>query len=325
MSRRAPWRRLAVPLYQPHMGARVLRQLETGQWDAAGRVAALERTLARLADVPPEWVIATASARDALACAGRFLQHPGTLRVCPLTFVGTYGWHTGEFEWVDCCEDGWPVSSVDVGVELWGRAWPVQSPPTIIDAAHRLEPERHGRLLKTTSIKAVTYSFGPTKEIPCWRGGALISPHTTEQWRTWLRGGLPSQGQILSGRKGLMQEPEAVWIQAQLKRREKSHAARQAILETYAHYLGKTLVTQPGEASGHLAVLRLPDEGQTMLIKRALTRNNVEHSVHYSLMAQSSSACPTAESLSNRLISIPCHSAMKPADVLRVVRVVQSA
>jgi dTDP-4-amino-4,6-dideoxygalactose transaminase len=285
-----------------------------------------------MAGVPPEWVVVTASCRDALACCGRFLFSAGDapkLRVCPLTFHATYSWYQGEIEWVDCCEDGYPDSPVDVGVELWGRPWIFDDPYVlpILDAAHRFAPESHGPLVKGGQVKAVTYSFGPTKEIPCWRGGALLSPHATPEWRNWLRGGMFSEHtpELCSSRKGLMQEPEAAMIMSQLPSRARMARKREKVLEVYEHYLGKLLVTKPGQASGHLAVLRFQDEGMTLAVKAALTRSNVEHSVHYALPERSLASCPTAASLSTRLVSVPCHAGMTPADAVRVVRVVQSA
>lgn len=317
------WRRLCVPHAPPYMLRAFAAEVEHGRWDDGPRVRTLERRIARRLDVPPEWVLCTSSCAAALQAAGWCLTgRDETIRVCPLTFAATYNWAWGRVEWVDCDEEGWPVDQVDVAVELWGRQ--TGSACTILDAAHRLLDPWHAEFLEQGG-GAVCYSFNCQKEAPCLHGGAVVSPHVNDDWRAFIHNGTRGRQPFMRGIKGYLNDPLAPWIWESIRKLKTTKTRRQRVLEGYEEFLGRWLMTKPGEASGHLAVIRAEDEGHAKLIKAALDRHRVEWSIHFPILEGVEEECPTAASLSRRIISLPCHASMKKGDAVRIARIVAGA
>jgi dTDP-4-amino-4,6-dideoxygalactose transaminase len=251
------------------------------------------------------------------------------VRVCPLTYAATYAGVANEripIEWVDCDFEGWPAGPVDIGVELWGRPFVVSGSelPTILDSAHRFAADYHKEVLEEGKVKAVVYSFNCQKEVAGIHGGAIISPHLTDEWRTWMFCGTKDRVPIKPGGiKGYLQQPLAYIINKQLIHHKRRMNARRRVLEGYHEYLGNFLMTLPGLASGHLAVVRLPDEGHMLLVKHVLERNSIEWSTHYAVNPDTN--CRGAIELSKRIVSVPCHARMTPADGRRIARIITLA
>lgn len=331
--KKPPWRRLASPHAADHVLAAMEHVVRTGRWDAGPRVRTLEARLARELGVPPEWVLATSSCTAALTVAGEFLTRElPEVRVCPLTYASTWQWalNAGPVRWVDCDEEGWPVGPVDVAVELWGRGAAIAGVNTgqvaVLDAAHRLLDSNHTAYLRDGWVAAVCYSFNCQKEAPCLHGGAVVSPHVTDDWRAFIHCGTVDRRPVLeNGIKGYLNDPLAEWIWHAVKRRSRAHARRQKVLSVYQEFLGSWLMTRPGEASGHLAVVRLADPGHRKLVQTALNKHRVEHSVHYPIPEWCHEECPGAVALSERIVSIPCHDEMTERDAARAARVVAGA
>jgi dTDP-4-amino-4,6-dideoxygalactose transaminase len=120
-----------------------------------------------------------------------------------------------------------------------------------------------------------------------------------------------------------MSEVSATAVVAQMARTEHLYESRQRVLATYDNFLGRLLVTKPACASGHLAVLRFTDEGWCTLVKKRLTQNDVQWSVHYRIHDQFRDT--QAYDLSKRILSIPCHSQMKPHHASKIARMILSA
>lgn len=316
VSDKQPWKRLANPTAPPSVLRAAGEVMTTRHWLPGRRAGYLQRSLATRMGVPPEWVIPTASCTAALHCAGRLLL--GSAVVAPLlTYSATWSWALVEgrdLALIDPDEEGWPIEPVDIGVDLWGREFGGEC--KILDAAHRFTPKEHGQMLQEGQCLAVCYSFGPLKEVPWLRGGAVVSPSVTEEWWEFLNvGNRRDKTPAGPGIKGLIQDPEAAAVVAQLRTLRKRYAARQRVLEVYAEYFGDALLTKPGEASGHLAVLRFESEGHCLLVKGALDRLGVEWSVHY----------PVDHELARRIISVPCHDRLTRAGAHKVARLILSA
>lgn len=318
--------------------------LRTGWWKNPEKSRHLERVIARRISVPPEWVLATSSCTAALGVAFNFLEKefdtdasfsgvasgecsPYKIHVCPLTYPATYCWAINfgwDIEWVDCDDQGWPVSEVDVGVDLWGRPFPRQA--VVLDAAHRALDPRHGEGLHEGIWRAVTYSFGPTKELPALHGGCAVMPAladeaTRQAAESWITAG---QGNPLGGGiRGYLDAPLARAISAQIRIHTSMQERRQKVLKDYYEWFGDDLLTKPGEASGHLAVVKLRTPGHRLAASRRLAKLSIDHSLHYPVPAETN--CPNAKELSESLISLPCHTEMRKHDVRLVARAVWTA
>jgi dTDP-4-amino-4,6-dideoxygalactose transaminase len=292
----------------------------------------LERELAERLDIHPDQVIATMSCSAALHCAAQHTK--GGVYVPALTYPGTYsgkelsdGAHR-----IECDDWGNPQQSVHYWaiVDLWGRSLATRYSWTVLDAAHRvLDPEPIRRLAtgENGQYQAVCYSFAPQKELSSFCGGALIwHSQDTGHLRVWLNNGAKGRGPsgpYVGGIKGLMPDSAAALLFHQLEQHENSKIWRQLILEAYVRHLpggAHRLRTLPGDASGHLAVMLCDTPEQATQCKALLTENDIGWSVHYEI--------PTwcdPNNLSQRLLTLPCHTQMSQEDAKRVCRVLERA
>ena len=122
------------------------------------------------------------------------------------------------------------------------------------------------------------------------------------------------------GRKGLIANAEAAFLVKQLKHAAEWRRLRQQVLTWYSLYFPQaspvaTLMTRPGEASGHLCVLRFGTQGLRDLVRDRLGNAGVETSVHYPVPEDAPEGC---KKLSARILSVPCHPGMRRHDVHKV-------
>lgn len=321
--RKNRWRRLCYPQCTPSARQRTINVLKTPRWKTGQRVPALAARIAKRLDVPYEWVILTNSCTSALAAAHQF--SPNTHRFPLLTYSATFA-HPQMLgrpvELVDVDEDGWALKSPTTQVDLWGRAAP-GPPPAVLDAAHRFAAPEHSAHIANGT--AVCYSFGPMKEVAAPEGGALVwkrlgEPEFREQVVAFLNYGQSDRVPTMSGGiNGYMNEVTAATLLAQEPRHEALQRMRQDVLAVYENFLGDYLVTKPGEASGHLAVVRLPDAGWAKLAKARLQNMSVQWGLHYPIGEEFAET--HAYDLSQRIISLPCHHMMLPAHAGRLSRI----
>ncbi len=328
-----PYQRLCPPYWNNPTDKAFCKHLRTGNWKDHSKSRTFERVIARRLDVPHEWVLATNSCTTALGVAFTFLEKHFPIkdgmpvcRVCPLTYPATYCWAINfgwDIEWVDCDENGWPLRTVDVGVDLWGRA--LRQPALILDAAHRVFDPDHAVRLRDGTSRAVCYSFGPTKEVPCLEGGALIAPFLADcrpQAEALIQSG---QGNPRGGGwKGYLSAPSAAALSKQVGNYVSMRERRQNVLREYQDWFGDALLTKPGEASGHLAVVRLPTPGHVLAAKNRMRKLGIEHSLHFPI-PEAIATCPRAKDLVASLVSLPCNVEMRRHDVLLVARAVLTA
>lgn len=326
------YRRLSPPHWGQTTHQKFLYRLRLGVWKDHARSRVLEKSIARRLNIPASWVLATSSCTSALGVAYRFIcdglfSDDRPFRVCPLTYPGTYCWAINNgynIEWVDCDYEGWPVGEVDVGVDLWGRRFPNKC--VILDAAHRVLDPHHAVGLREGTYKAVCYSFGPSKECPSLEGGALLAPFLEDPKarafaESWIESGqrLP----LFGGIKGYLSAPIADSIGSQICIHKRMHYRRQKVLEVYQKWFGPDLLTPPGEASGHLCVIRLKSYGHKLAACRRLERLGIEHNTHYPIAEEL--PCPNAKALTQEILSLPMHPYMSPNDVIIIARNVLSA
>lgn len=333
--RKQVWKLLSPPWVDAYVVEKMIVAMKRGWWAPGPRAHTVEKIVARELGVDPSYVVATRSATVALEAAYRFLLPDlEKIRVSPLTFVSTYSGAANAgipLEWVDVDEDGWPLAEVDVAVDLHGRPHSLggglgRGSPRLVDAAHRVLAPEHGDLVRGGT--ALVYSFDLRKEVSCLVGGCLVSEQIPNTYaREWLHFGLGEQRvpiPDLGGTNGGLPDPLAAQAIEALKRRWRGQQKRTRVLEVYEQAFGKYLLTKPGDASGHLAVLRARSEGEARLVRNALNYHRVENSCHYAV--PEAYGCPNATALAKRLVTLPCNTYMKiPGDPRRVARIVVGA
>lgn len=296
------------------------------KWAYGPKAKAVEKYLAKHLGIPEDCVIATMSCTHALEAAKYVFFPEGGFRVSPLTWPATYmvpaGIDPPTFVDVDPTS-GWPLEPVDIAVDLWGRP-STSLPCTILDSAHRFLAPEHADILHQGLAKAVTYSFAPQKELPCFVGGALcFSPQVDDlllhEARMYLNcGTLDREPVLINGTKGLMPDIAAAMIWENLRRHRYvgQRKKREDLLREYEKLLGPSMLTQPGyhNSSGHLCVLNFPERD---LVTSTLTSRSIEWSIHYPI-ALPEGVCCNAKALADSLLTVPLHVGMSPQDVRRV-------
>ncbi len=337
------WIKLSDAEYSPGGVASLTGTMKPGLLAPELPIIRAEHELADRLGVDPAHVMLTNSCTAALSLAYHFLSQGGQLAVeAPvLTWPSSYSYAPNK-NLVDTDAAGWPAWSdrsdvVRVVVSLWGRHPPVHvlqsaagvrtaqelpRSPVILDAAHYfgsgLDELAAGR------VAAVAYSFGPAKEVPAVRGGALISPLINETWRAFANSGVIGRYGIYPlGGNYRMAEPFAALLIAQLTHFKAWKERREEILEYYAEHLDVPLLTHPGEVSGHLAVIQAKSEDDRNRIVGRLLDNEIQYGVHYQVPAWMPAALvPKAWYLSRTIISLPCHTHLLTPDLERVVKAV---
>jgi hypothetical protein len=275
----------------------------------------LETYIARLLDIPPEWVLTTDSCTAALAAAFWYrrawsfpgIVFPGAPKLASL--IQATDCHDDGVTFRDVDRWGWPEFATDYSCDLWGNPSPFKG--RVHDAAHRFAAPEHRDLLDAGRV--VCYSFGPQKEVSCAGGGAFLfrgmeDKKIRHRIMAFLNYGYhpEKKGLIVDSpvaMRGLMQQDRASHLRVEIRRQTLQRARRQKVLETYENFLGELLLTKPGKASGHLAVVRLNPEWADLCRRRMSSR--YELSLHYPV--HPSYACPKAEELSRCLLTLPCH------------------
>lgn len=301
--------------------------LSAGRLDPGPAAEAFRKELAALVGVPADWVALTGSCTQALRACWHYL---GRRRVVApaLTWPGTYCWaDPSRLELGDVCADGFFLGYhgdedyLAVPVELWGRRYPLErlgssrvaGMRVVVDAAHNLAALHHKWWVENGEVDAVCYSFAPVKQVTTIRGGAVVAQWAAELAR-WLHAGtenrMPMQNE---GDNARMTEVGAALGLGQLRRHRQSQRRRQAILRAYAR-AGLKMLTTPGH-SGHLAVAAFPDWREACRAAMKLEKAGVNTGKHYNVFGP----YPSARAVSDRVLTLPCHLSMTPADARRVI------
>lgn len=335
------WRQLAHPECSHVARARVAAILRGQHWKHGPRWEHARSGIAKAVGVPAAWVLPTASCTAALALAHHLLggaEHgPRRWEVPALTYSATFAALPREHVvFCDCDDRGntlWEgdPEAAQLAVDLWGRSCTEVeadlSELRILDAAHRFAGPEHRALVELGVM--VAYSFGPMKEVATPNGGALVwrrleEPHIEAEADAFIhygqRGRVPT---FRGGINGYMTEDRAGLLLCQLTAHESRKARRQDLLRVYHNYLGELLMTQPGEASGHLAVVRLPDMGTRLRVQNRLEAVNVQSGIHYPVAP--SPSIPGASDLSERILTLPCHTLMQPIHAAKISKIVLTA
>jgi dTDP-4-amino-4,6-dideoxygalactose transaminase len=319
--------KVSDPFYCPEGLAAMQEAMQPGQLHPRVWTDLAQQDVAEHLGVPEDWVLLTNSCTAALWVAGRHLIGR-KVSVPILTWPSTWTWCPEGPTLCDVDFDGRPCGPVEVGVALWGRQFPGQA--YILDAAHRFGDGANE--VRSGGRYAICYSFGPQKEIPCVRGGCIVSQLITDKMRDYCRSGTHDRYSVQPGGQNLeMAEPFAALLSAQLKHHAEWYQRRQELLKAYdlslqSVGLGAALLTQPGQASGHLCVVRAPTEDVRELWRVRLGNAGVETSVHYCLpLWVRPCDFPGAWELSKTVLTLPCHLNMSAEDAHKVVQILVGA
>lgn len=295
--------------------------LESGQFDPGQYVDQFEAAIAKYLGVPASWVMVTNSCTSALTTCYHFLVKNHRLQAPVLTWPGSYCGHPYDILFYDeVPKEPGPA----VVVDLYGRGLipECRARPLIIDAAHNCLSRRlilHWLL--PGKADAICFSFGPTKQLTTIRGGAIISPHISGQWRSYIHFG--AHGRIPHLQKGgnyTMPDFNAVIGLEQMARFGDMQECRRTLLFEYGkgHIGALTDVC----SSGHMYAIRNPVKERPRL---ALEYAGIQTSHHYPLPAWvNPDDFPASRDLSIDQLTLPLHLGLTTEDVRKIVSIVKA-
>lgn len=215
------------------------------------------------------------------------------------------------------------------------------------DNAHGLFGRYHGRPLGSFGRMSAV-SFHETKSFSCGEGGALVlnDPADVDRARILHEKGTDrwafEHGQVErytwqdTGSSFGMSDILAAHLLGQLEARDAILAKRRAVVERYqerlapdAADLGFTVPVTPGgrDAAHHLYYVLLEDAETRTRVTRFLQAAGIQAAFHFVPLHDSDggrrfrvreTACPVTEDVTARLLRLPVHNALTPADVDRV-------
>lgn len=280
--------------------------LATGQFDPGQYVDQFEAGIAADLGVPASWVMVTNSCTAALHTCYHFLVGDKFLQAPVLTWPGTYCTHHKV-----CFYDERPqVGAPNVVVDLYGSGEvPIIGSTVIIDAAHNcLSKDLIQKYLLTGKAAAICFSFGPTKQLTTIRGGAVISPHVSGQWRSFIHYGAHGRQPFMrQGGNYTMPDYNACIGINQLKRFDAMQERRQALLIRY-----DALPVKKYPSTGHICSVEAPEPKRDYL-RRVLAQAGVQTSHHYAI--EDWADMPRSSERSKKQITLPLHLKLKNKDV----------
>jgi dTDP-4-amino-4,6-dideoxygalactose transaminase len=235
-----------------------------------------------------------------------------------------------------------------------GRATAGRPIDLIEDNAHGLFATFGGRPLGTFG-RLATLSFHETKNFTCGEGGALILNqasdvdrahvllHKGTNRRAFMLGEVDKYSWHDLGSSFGLSEINAAFLLAQLEAREAILARRREVFDGYDRLLrpvaaaeGLTLPhVPPGDVPGyHLYYVLLPDRQERDRVLAAMRAAGVMGTFHYVPLhsapggrrfAARPTDCPVTDDVSGRLIRLPFHNALAPAEVERTVETLLAA
>jgi dTDP-4-amino-4,6-dideoxygalactose transaminase len=323
---------LSRPNISPEAISDAASVLGSGQIDPGPVAEDFRCRLAEFWGVPDEWVILTNSCTTAMGAAFHYFGKGE--RAPAFTWPGTYCERGDIGGLLDSFADGW----VDPGeqqpasltvVNLYGEHDPDLSrydDGILLDSAHCLGLFDLKDLIDSGEIFGAAFSFGPTKEITTLRGGALVTPRAQEL-QDYLRYGTRNRWPMgCEGVNGTITEVGAMIGMDGLETWSDDILKRAAILEQYGRAVqnmeGVYLLTSHEKHSGHLAVLWFETPELRNNAGKALSEAAIQSSVHYKLPPMAD-RWPVAYSLSQRVLSVPCHLELTYEDVKKVCSVLE--
>jgi dTDP-4-amino-4,6-dideoxygalactose transaminase len=185
---------------------------------------------------------------------------------------------------------------------------------------------------------AGAFSFYPTKNLGAnGDGGAVVSndAELTERVKLLRQGGHPAAVQNeLDGRNSRLDEMQAAILRLKLRRLDVWTARRQAIAEQYHTAFRESPRLQlpwAPEAAAHVYHLYVVQHPERDRLREYLAANGVETMIHYPFLlhrlrlfqCSEQRALPAAESVADRILSLPLYPQMTTPEVARVIEAVR--
>lgn len=228
--------------------------------------------------------------------------------------------------------------------------------PVIEDAAHSLGARDHRGMTAGQGSVAACLSFYATKNLTCAEGGALVTDRpdvagfarsfrqhglSRDAWARYRPGEWTQYDLIGAGIKANLPDVLAAMARVQLARFPAMQARRRALANRYRERLaaapGLALLPAQLDPNGadHLLVVALPAGVPRTTVIAALDAARIGFSVHFQPLhrfgwfranaAVGPAGVDVAESLADRVLSLPLSAAMTEGDVDRVCDVVLGA
>ena len=228
--------------------------------------------------------------------------------------------------------------------------------PVIEDAAHSLGARDHRGPTAGRGSVAACLSFYATKNLTCAEGGALVTDRadvadfarsfrqhglSRDAWARYRPGEWAQYDLIGAGIKANLPDVLAALARVQLSRFPAMQSRRRALVRRYRERLEGTSALSPlpprldPDGADHLFVVALAEGLRRETVTAALDAARIGFSVHFQPLhrfgwfranaAVGPAGVDVAESLADRVLSLPLSAAMTNADVDRVCDVVLAA
>ena len=224
----------------------------------------------------------------------------------------------------------------------------------IEDNAHGLYASWQGQPLGSFG-RFATQSFHETKNFVCGEGGALLLNEARDvdrarvlfdkgtNRRAFMLGQVDKYTWKDTGSSFGLSEVLAAYLLAQLEQREVIQQKRRGVHETYlqrlapmAQRLGIEVMQTPAgsDPAYHLFYVLLPDRDRRNDVLEAMHKMGVHPAFHYLPLHTSDAGqvfrvreteCPVSEEISGRLLRLPFHNNLTPAELDRVVTTFETA
>jgi dTDP-4-amino-4,6-dideoxygalactose transaminase len=246
-----------------------------------------------------------------------------------------------------------PVHYAGVGCDMAGLAGVLPARVDIIeDNAHGLFGTLDGRLLGSFG-RCSTLSFHETKNFSCGEGGALVLNEDRDierahnlldkgtNRRSFMLGQVDKYTWIDTGSSFGLSDLLAAFLLGQLERRDAVLSRREEVWRIYDRRLSSTAaehgvrsmsVPPDRGCSWHMYYLLLPDGELRASLLAHLAEHGVNATFHYVPLHSAPAArfvtdrvagCPVTDGISSRLVRLPFHNALEPADQERVCELVE--
>ena len=238
------------------------------------------------------------------------------------------------------------------GIRRVLEAWPQVT--LVEDNAHGLFASWQGQPLGSFG-RFATQSFHETKNIVCGEGGALLLNEARDvdrarvlfdkgtNRRAFMLGQVDKYTWKDTGSSFGLADVLAAYLFAQLEQLDTIQQKRRTVHETYferlaplAPQLGVEVMQTPAgvDPAYHLFYVLLPDRDRRNDVLEAMRKMGVHPAFHY-LPLHSSDAgrafrvrdtdCPVTDEISGRLLRLPFHNNLTPAELERVVATFETA